>query len=377
MALFYALGTALVNQEELRIKQAEGTVLAAAGFAPAQTPRVVEFMNGVATADDFLPKFEFKGTRLPFEPIGIGKPLTVQLRHVYTGDKAHGFWGDRDMLVTSAVKSVATFGAAPRAVNFLERQSRNNQNFRCVPASGAGTPLVYYSLSLVQSSSVVTTEVVFDGFPDGVFDVVLRAFSAAASVPVFVPAAGYLAVAGLVTRLVADIGEAIEGGTPALKQTEEISFDIPGSPTGRPGFYLLIADAVRPSILNDYMVSDEGQLVKTSDRNALYDGPCPYAVLSVDGREHRDFEEFTPTAVTAAMLDKFYNVREGGSQVVGWLTDAMRLYNDMSFRAKAMQILDRLDRIPDHTSAEYRGLKALYDAYVKNIGEKLLKPKAE
>jgi hypothetical protein len=80
----------------------------------------------------------------------LGKPLTVQLRHIYTGNKAEGFWGTKDMLVASAMKSISTYDAAPRAINFLVPKTKNNRNFRAVDATDKGTPIICYSPSLPQ-----------------------------------------------------------------------------------------------------------------------------------------------------------------------------------------------------------------------------------
>lgn len=57
---------------------------------------------------------------LPFEPIGIGRPLGVEVLHVYAGDlPSHLFNRTPDVLVTSAARSWATTDAAPRALNRL------------------------------------------------------------------------------------------------------------------------------------------------------------------------------------------------------------------------------------------------------------------
>src|SRR5690242_3765153 len=179
MAIYYSFGDALVGQEELRTKAASGKL------APFMKSLVrgdkgvsLEFTTGKATTESVL-----EGPIIGFEPIGIGKPLTIQIRHVYTGNKAHGFWGNKDMLVASATKGTGSFAAAPRAVNFMVPQSVNNQNFRAVAATDKGTPLVYYSPALAASSSVVTIEVMFSSFPKEAFDAVSQALSAAAGIP--------------------------------------------------------------------------------------------------------------------------------------------------------------------------------------------------
>jgi hypothetical protein len=376
MAIYYAYGDALVSTDEIRSKVAEGKLqLFQKDLLSQSKDAKLEFWSGTATAENVLRSFAPDPTKPPigFEPVGIGKPLSVQIRHIYTGNKAHGFWGDKDMLVASAMKSISTYDAAPRAVNFLVAKTSNNKNFRTVDATDKGTPLICYSPALAQSSSVVTVEVIFSGFPKETFEAVGQAFSSAASVPVFAPASGYLVAAGIVTKLLGNIGKSLSDGTPALKRTEEITFVTPGSDTAVAHFALLISDEAPPSVLNQYKVNSKGALALVNDENHLYDGQYPYAVISLDGHQNDDFKAFAPAAASAAQLDKFYNIHDGSSQPLGTLVDALKLYNDMKFREKASNAAERLTGM-DKNSEEYKKLLAQYNAYSNNIGTKELKP---
>jgi len=378
MAIYYAYGDALVSKDEIYSKVAAGKLQKfQKDLAGRAENAKLEFRFGTATAKNVLRSFvaDPGGQPIGFEPIGIGKPLTVQIRHIYTGNRAQGFWGTKDMLVASAMKSISTYDAAPRAVNFLIAKTKNNRNFRTVDATDKGSPLVCYSPALAQSSSVVTVEVMFSSFPKETFDAVSQAFSAAAGVPVFAPASGYLVAAGIVTKLLGNIGKSLSDGTPALKQTEEITFVTPGSNVAVPNFALLLSDAAPPSLRQDYKVNSKGALARKEDEDRLYDGEYPYAVISLDGRENDEFKAFAPTAASAAQLDKFYNINDGSSQPVGALVDALKLYNDMKFRDKATNAAEKLKGM-DKNSDEYKNLLAQYNAYMSNIGTKELKPSA-
>jgi hypothetical protein len=311
------------------------------------------------------------------EPIGLGRPLTVQIRHVYSGDQSHGFWGDKDMLVASAMKSIAAYDGAPRAVNFLVEKAEQNRNFRTVDATEKGTPLVCYSAALAQTSSVLTVEVMFDSFPDEMFAAVGQAFSAAAGLPVFAPASGYLSAAGLVTKLIGSLGKALTNGTPALKRTEEITFVTPGSIAAEAGFRLLIGDNAPSTLLDHYTLNAAGALVKKSDGKTLYSGPETYAVISLDGRENDEYNGFTPAAASAALLDKFYNINDGSSRPIGLLQQALALYNDVVFRDKATAAAKKLGKIADKESKAYQDLKTQLEAYIANISTEALKPKVD
>lgn len=375
MAIFYAIGDALVSNDELRWKAARGDLTNFFQRTAKGAEARLEFAHGVATRDNLVRMQSLAiGPPIAAHEIGIGLPLTVQIRHVYTGNQPRGFWGDKDMLVASAMKSIATYDGSPRAVNFLAKKAKENRNFRAVPATDSGTPLICYTPSLAQSSSVVTVEVMFDRFPDETFAAISQAFSNAAGIPVFAPASACLTVAGVVTKLLGNVGKSLSNGSPALKCTEEITFVTPGSQTAQAGFCLLMSDAVRESVLHEYKVDAQGALVLSDDGRTLYDGPECYVVISLDGRTNDDFKDFAPTAASAAMLDRFYSLSDGASQPLGQLQEALKLYNDMTFRGKAANLAARLLKFADKTSPGYEELKAQYDAYVGNIGNDALKP---
>ena len=132
MAIFYARGDALVTEAELN-----------ESHAAQQTQ---------------------------FEPIGMGKPLTIEIRHIYTGQFPktrrvfrNGLLPDRarDMLVTSAVRSQTVAAAAPRAVNVLEQDVKPHSHWNNPSAVKRGTRLVYYSPAQLDRQTDLTLEVGF------------------------------------------------------------------------------------------------------------------------------------------------------------------------------------------------------------------------
>lgn len=375
MAIVYAVGDALVGKDEIDAKLASGKLQQfQRDLVNNPDDASIQFLSGTANARNILDSLVRKtGPPIDFEPIGIGKPLTVQIRHVYTGNKAEGYWGTNDMLVASAIKSIATYDAAPRAVNYLVSKATNNRNFRTIDATEKGTPLVYYSPSLAQHSSSVTVEVMFSSFPKETFDAMSQAFSASSGIPVFAPVSGYLVAAGMVTKLLGNIGKSLSDGTPALRQTEEITFITPGSYQPIAQFLLLISDEVPQELFTSYRVTNRGVLARVDDENKLYDGEYPYVVISLDGRPVDEYKSFTQAAASAAQLDKFYNINDGSSQPLTALGEALKLYNDMKFRDKAINLAKSLKE-SDKNSEDYKNKLNLYNAYVKNIGTKDLAP---
>lgn len=134
----------------------------------------------------------------PFQPIGIGKPMSVEIAYVYTGGlSAPSFFGNRpDMLIASAVKRLPVFEAAPRAINCLFRKVAQSFRFCDIAAAEPGTPLIYHTPALSDRGTTLTIEFVFDHFPEEAITQVSSLLSSAAGIPVFAPATGYLMAGG-------------------------------------------------------------------------------------------------------------------------------------------------------------------------------------
>ena len=277
------------------------------------------------------------------------------------------------MLVTSALKSITVFDAKPRAVNFLQSKVEPNSRLNRPQASGQGTPLVFYSPALLEKSLTLDVAIVFDQFPQAVFDTLGSIFSAAAGIPLFLPYSVYLLAAGMLTKIAGNAGEALFDGKPVFDRTEGLDIYFPGSPPLPPGFRLITpdnVDLVEPGFRDKYHVNAVGAVVDASDQP--YRGKMPYIVISVDGTEQPEFASFTPTAASAAILSKFFGTGEQG-QIANDLIKAVQVFNDVVFRTQ----VDKLDAEikKARTAKEKAALKEKREALVKNIAEELLKPK--
>ncbi len=378
MAVFYALGEAIVTEEELREKQVLGSV---ANFAESLNKErggaILEFSTGRLTSKNIRKSIRLpNGEPTPFQEVGPGKPLTIEIRHVYTGryPKAVVFDKTKDMLITSAMKSIATFDAAPRAVNFLEKNVRARHNISTPAATEKGTPLIHYTPALTEKNTVLTLEIGFDEFPEQIFVVVQNALTQAAGIPLFVSASTYLLAAGAITKLFGDIGSRVFDAAPVFKGTERLTFVRPGDVPPQADFRVLTNDDVGEDVFKDYKVGETGQLVDSGGNQ--YNGDTPYIVISLDGRKNDEYSAFSSTAASAALLDRFYSIKEGQEQGIGLLMDAVKLYNDWKFRKKADKLAYELKEL-DRQSEDYKKKKAEYDAAAANILEDILKPATE
>ena len=133
------------------LKVSSGTVSAASIKAAPQLP------TGTATA---------------YEPVGIGKPLGIEILTVYTGDApVGGLFGNKkkDLLVVSGVKGPETFAAAPRAINQM-RDDVGSKVYLQGSAFAEGSTIVYYTPSLINASLFTSVEMVFDQFNEAIFE---------------------------------------------------------------------------------------------------------------------------------------------------------------------------------------------------------------
>jgi hypothetical protein len=307
-----------------------------------------------------------------FAPIGMHKPLTIQIRHVYTGKfpKLKFLSANKDMLVTSALKDVVVFNAATRAVNFLRKGVAQNSSMNSPAATEQGTPLVAYLPAVTSPSTILTLEIVFDEFPDALFGKVSTALSSLAGLPIFLPASGYLMASSSVVKLAGNLGQALFDGKPVFSATETLDFDMPGATSPEAEFRVICNPDFDPTPFR--FEPKQGLLDRAT--GAPYRGDEPYIVLSLDGKQRDQFAGFAPTAASATILEKFFNVKDGTEAVLDTLLESMKLLSDSKFRSQADAVKRKLDASPPG-SDEAKALKDRYDALLANILTDTMKPK--
>lgn len=306
------------------------------------------------------------------EPIGTGKPLSIILRHAYTGRYPKGGFGGsrKDLLVTSAVRDVfASFNAAPRAVNIMRRRIARGTSIAGVDATENGTQLIYYSPAVTQVSTTATIELSFDDYPDELVSRIGGAIQTAGGIPLFGPYGPVMIGVGLAIKLVSGLINAVSDSRAEFSVSERLEFELPGGEPLSSGYRVLCEPTFDPTPftfkLGVGLVDNHG---------APYSGDEPYVVILLDGKKQDAFKEFTPTAATAALLERFLQQKDGSEVVINGIVDAVKLYSDFRFRKEADKLSAQLPS--DQESAEFKALKKKIDALLSNIGEPLLKPKS-
>jgi hypothetical protein len=373
--IYYAYGTALITEEELFDSVNIDRLATFYGeLKKRKKPRSIPFSTGELSAENAVTQME---AIIPFQEIGPGLPLTVMIMEVYTGRFPNlGFLkgGGKDFLLTSAIKSIASFEAKPRAVNFLMKKVPKKSRLERPPASSQGTPIIFYSPALLERSLTLDLTMIFDSFPQEVFEQVGSVFLAAAGIPIFLPHSTYLLAAGLIAKLAGNIGEAIFDGQPIFNSSDALDINLPGRQPIPPGFVLITSDNVDnldgQFRAKHHIDPNTGQVVDQSGQ--VYQGDVPYIVISLDGTTDEGLKSFAPTAASAAILSRFFGMKEGQELPLSTLVDALKLYNDLSYRHQVDRINQQLQSVTD--AEEKKKLEEKKKALIANILEDILKP---
>ena len=309
---------------------------------------------------------------IKFQPVGPALPLTIEIRFLYTGRYPSNVFGQaRDMLLSSSLKTLDLFDTAAEAVNFLVSQVKSNSGFSAPPADKNGTALVCYSPAITTIKSVVTFNLIFQNFDSTILDKIGGVFSGAASIPIFMSAATYLIGANAVLKLAGDVGNQLFNGKPDFTVTYTINFADPGDPVQNAGFVVLFKEDEDPATDPQKLRFDSRKGLLDAS-NQPYQGPAPYIVISIDGTPQDSLKTFAPTAASAALMSKFFNVQDGDTVPTQDIIDALKALNDVKFSQKAADLQKQIAGAP---ADEQDGLKLQFKAVIANIQNDALKPK--
>ena len=302
-----------------------------------------------------------------FTPIGPGEALTITLRTVYPGHlprKSGGLFRSRGVMVSSAVKSWQTFDAQPRALNMIKKEIARATPVPVPAATEEGTRIVFYSPALVDRSLTVTVEMAIDDVDAEFFKAISSIFSAAGGLPIFASAAPYLLAAGALFDVSGKIGNSIFDSKAEFQGTEILSFGVGGEVNAVAGYAVLTRNELEEDALKNFSVGN-GQRLEAAN-GVAYDGPTPYAVIALDGAKDPRLEIFKANAASAALLQRFYNIRPGGETAANDLIEALGFYNDFRYRKEADEIAETLMK-GGLSDGEKEALKAKLEAVKKNI----------
>jgi hypothetical protein len=370
MSVYRVVGQRLIAEKHLAPRASEVRELLARKVAS------LTFPSGTFKAEDFVPTalaaVAPAGGIPQWKPVGTGLPLTVEIRHLYTGRYPHTILNSANMLVTSSVKNLNAFDASAEAVNFLMPKQSSRKDYVAPPADKNGTPIVCYVPAVTALKTTITFNLIFQRFSDDILTEIESIFTSAASIPLFLSAAPYLVGANAVLKLAGDIGDAIFNGTPDYSPTMVLNFGDPGESLTAAGFTVLFKDDEDPGTNPEKLTFDTKKGLVDPNTTQAYTGPAPYIVISIDGTIQDSLKDFTPTAASASLMAKFFNVKDSSTIPSGDIIDALKALSDIKFRRAADELQKKIENTPD--GPEKDALKQQLDAVVKNIQNDILKP---
>lgn len=308
-----------------------------------------------------------------FQPIGIGKPLGIRIHTMYSG-KFSRRGRSKDILVVSGLKSEQTFGKSSRMINLLSSNVSNHEYMQ-FSAFEDGSPIVSYTPALTSTGLSCSFEVTANNFDDSLVESLGGLFGMAGKLPVFAPASTYLLAGSFLAKTISGLGNAFKKNNPVLVETLTLSFGTGGRTNFREGLYLVSRDSdSNARVFDDFsiQITGSGELVLKNSAGETYLGDAPYLVIGIDGKAEESLENFGQQAASAALLKEFYPSEGSSDVLIGELTNALGLYNDLKFRKKAQGLQAQIDGLP-LGDTEIVKLQNLLDAYKKNIVSEELK----
>ncbi|SFG11684.1 hypothetical protein SAMN05518801_107213 [Novosphingobium sp. CF614] len=367
MASYRIFGESLVSEDEFARKGREILQLAS---APRESglPSVTLDDKAVLSPFSFAP--DMAAAPIEFPPVGFGKPMTIDIRSVYTGHVGSRPFLSRtgDIAVVSGVKNWSEYNATARALNWVKKKTGKRALLAGPSAVQEGTRVVAYQKAIATSQLIATFEIVAAPPEDDVLDEIGAAFSAAAGVPLFLPYAGALIAAGQIVPLAGKLMDALTGGPSPWSQTEELTVDLPGYPP-------LAADfrVVAPATSNLHGLKYKPNVGLMKADGSLYDGDEPYVVIAIYGGERVELEGFTPAVMAADMARRFYPSKTGVGAAIGDVMEIAQVASDWKYRGEALKLKPKIDAL-GQDDPERAKLQTRYDALVANISNTDLTP---
>ncbi|MEL7121045.1 MAG: hypothetical protein AAFO07_16450 [Bacteroidota bacterium] len=374
MAILQALGSTLITEEELNEKRAIGQLGDFFEATDRGEEATLSTSRGIVNTRDIS-----EAAPVMHTPIGIGKPINVEILCFYTGEAPSRFLGGKpDLLVSSAVKSHVTHDIAPLAINQLVDKIENKVLIE-PSARSKGSPIVFYSPALDASTTLCSFQMVTESFNKSSMDQLGQLMGKASGMPVFAPASSILMAGSVITKMVGNIGKKLAETRPFLKEDLNVRLDTAGLIETQAKQYVIVNDSDLNKI-DGFELRLKTNTATGTNRVALcniqtgkeYKGSAPYIVVNVDGKERPELVNFTPKLAASAVLERFYKGEDSSGDAVHLLENAMTLYNDFTYYNKALKMKKDMNGMEVGSKAFERSSK-LIDAYTKNITNEVFK----
>jgi hypothetical protein len=374
MAGFQIIGNKMVDFEEwesLEPQKVESFYKAVA------EKKEMSILTRSGTLNSLDVRDAFAKDPIPSQPIGLGKPLSVEIFGIYNGDHPNVFLGGkkRDTILVSGVTNPLQTSSSARAVNLIKENAKERKYLER-SAWDAGTSLVYYSPAMDRSKCTISLELKTDNFEQDIVDAIATVLKDASGYPIFLTAAPFLYAGSRVLGSLGNIANSILEKKKNLEDSIVIQFrtaSIPPSIARR----VLFCNQNDKRIFRNYDIqtldNDGDYIVRLVHKNdgQVYNGKAPYIIANLDGAVKKEYEAFVPLIATSSQVDKFFGGQVTES-VMKIFQDSMSLANDMAYLNKIKDAMEDIESL-EEGSPEYEDLKVLIESFKKNIGNSDIK----
>ena len=314
-------------------------------------------------------------------PIGIGKPLSIEILSFYTGKfekKLIGKKEERQLLIVSAIKNIEDVHRPAKAINQLINNASPNV-LRKPTVDSQGSPLLFYTKSLDQFNLKINIKIGANRINNRLLDHVGNLIEESGSLPTFLGASPYLASANKAIKLGSKLVEFFHESDALFDQDIDLSINSDFMKDASSGVQVQIpADKVME--FNDYRLNyiepEHGspyyELIHKTNKNP-YRGDVPYVIIGITGKERPNLDNFIPLIASQQLLNDFYGEKgELTPSVIGEFNQAMSLLNDMKYLNKAKEQSRKINQM-NPASEDYQVAQDLLEAYLENITEDVIR----
>ncbi len=351
--------------------------MATTQFNDQQNGTTLEYLGFSDNATNLLPdESNRRGETNPFSPLGIGRPMTIKLVTLYAGDYKNGlFRNKKDMIVTSRIRPPHVPEEASRAVHQI--YANIPERAALMPGAGNyGTPLIYCTPGFVDDGMMINLEFKIDNFKEENMKAAGSILSFLGGIPILSTASGILLFAGAAVKQAAPLVNSLA----EKKSWLSFDFNVPIREAGlrslTAGFHI-IRNRDDDEEFKEYEVTlsndNQPELRKKGTQEAYYRGTRPYAIVSINGEMNEEYAGFSPALASAAILQKFFGIRENGT-VEEDVKGLLNLSNDYFFNQKIEQLNKKLKTVKEG-SDEYKKLQEKISAYKKNLQTDIFREK--
>jgi hypothetical protein len=370
MAVYRVLDGQLIQEDEFRAKGADlvravqATTIGADPGPSITLDNDMVFEVAIPPSDPALSE--------SFTPVRFGDPLTVDIRHVYSGNVGTkgGFLSfdesKGDIAVCSGVKEWSAFKASARALNWVAPNTYKNEAVRQPAALQDGTSLIAYQKAVATKRVIVSVEIASAPYENHLLEKLGSAFTTAAGIPLLMPYAGYLLAAGHIVPAVGKLLETVSGGHSDWVQSEELNFGLAGTASSDAGFRVIARGTAG---FDNHRFKAGTGLVGPDGR--VYTGDDPYVVVALDGAAAPELENFTASVAGAELMRRFQMGQSGQSGLIDGILDLTTIISDVKFRGEAIALSKKMR---DMSPADQAKAQPQLDALIKNIVKSELRP---